>query len=111
MVEQWFRSADTAARRDVLLDLAVQVMPGPWHPRLRDAVLAAVAAPEPPTDGSPPARAARLSRRPDPRRRAPRELVRSAAAAPARTHRSWHSALLHVADHLFTRRQLLEELR
>lgn len=109
VAEGWFRSADTPARRDVLLDLAVHAMPGPWNPRLRDAVLAAVAAPSPPADVLATRARTRLTSvlAPDERTE---EMVRSVAADRTDSP-PWHSALLHVADHLFTRRQLLEELR
>ena len=84
-------------------------MPGPWHPRLRDAVLAVVAAPSPPADVLATRARTRLTTvlAPDERTE---EMVRSVAADRTDSP-SWHSALLHVADHLFTRRQMLEELR
>ncbi|WP_456787055.1 DUF5691 domain-containing protein [Cellulomonas sp. P5_C5] len=109
VVEQWFRSAGSPVLLDAALTLAIQAMPGPWHPRLRDAVLAVVAAPERPAD----ALAARARTHltsaltPD----APTEDRVRAAAADRTDSPPWHSALLHVADHLFTRRQMLEELR
>ena len=110
VVEQWFRSAGGPARRDALLDLASRWCRDRGTPRLRDAVLTPVAGPEPPADRARRPRACSPHQRADPATRPPRRGC-GRVAADRTDSPPWHSALLHVADHLFTRRQMLEELR